>query len=238
MKLNILSITVHPDDTELCCAGTLLKMMDMGYTAGIIDLTKGELGTRGSGELRLKEADAAADVLGVAVRENLGMPDGFFKQTRKNLLKVVRVVRKYQPDIVLANALSDRHPDHGRASKLVSDACFLAGLVKVKTEVEGQKQERWRPKAVYHIIQDHMLHPDFCVDITPYFDKKIEAIKCFKSQFYDPESNEPESPISTKDFFDYVESYSRAYGRRIGVTFAEGFNVERPIGVPDIMKLL
>lgn len=237
MKLDILAIAVHPDDAELCCAGTILKHIDMGYTAGIVDLTEGELGTRGSGPLRLKEAEAASKVLGLSARENLGMPDGFFKHSKENLISIAKMVRKYQPDVVLTNALSDRHPDHGRASKLVSDACFIGGLVKVETELDGQKQDRWRPRAVYHFIQDHMLQPDFCVDITPYYERKLDTIRCFSSQFYDPESKEPESPISGKDFFDYVEAYSRAYGRRIGVTFAEGYNVERPLGIRNILEV-
>ena len=237
MKINILAIAVHPDDAELCCAGTLLKHKAMGYKIGIVDLTQGELGTRGNAELRLEESNASSKILGLDVRENLGMPDGFFTHSRENLVSIARMVRRYQPEVVLANALSDRHPDHGRASKLISDACFIAGLVKVGIEDNGQALERWRPRAIYHFIQDHMHHPEFCVDITAFYEQKLDAIRCFKSQFYDPDSKEPESPISGKDFLSYVEAYARAYGRRIGVTYGEGFNVERPIGVPNIMDL-
>lgn len=237
MKLDILTITAHPDDVELCCAGTLLKHLDMGYSVGIIDLTAGELGTRGNGPLRLKEARAAADLMGIEVRENLGMPDSFFQNDKENQHAIARVVRKYQPDIVIANAVHDRHPDHGRASKLISDACFIAGLPKVKTELDGRPQNAWRPKALYHIIQDYRLKPDICVDVTPYMEKRMDAIRCFKSQFYDPNSDEPDSPISGKDFLDVILANARIYGRMIGVEFGEAFTVDRAVGVPDLMKL-
>lgn len=238
MKLDILAITAHPDDVELCCAGTLLKHIDLGYTVGIIDLTAGELGTRGSGPLRLKEARASADVMGISVRENLGLPDGFFENNRENQLTIARVLRQYQPDIVIANAVSDRHPDHGRAAKLTSDACFFSGLVKVKTELDGQVQQAWRPKAIYHIIQDYRLTPDICVDVTPYMEKRLEAIRCFSSQFYDPNSDEPNSPISGKEFMDVIIANARVYGRMIGVEFGEGFTVQRAVGVSDLLKIV
>ena len=237
MKLDILAIGVHPDDIELCAAGTLLKHIAMGYKVGIIDLTQGELGTRGTPELRLKEATAAAEYMGVSVRENLGMRDGFFESNEENQLKIVRMIRKYRPDIVLANAVRDRHPDHGRASELQIRSCFLAGLRKVRTEMDGVEQEAWRPRAVYHYIQDYQLKPDFCVDISEYMDGKMEAIKCFKSQFYDPNSAEPESPISVRDFLEYIQSVSKTHGRPIGAEFGEGFTVSRPLGVEDMTKL-
>lgn len=237
MKLNILAITAHPDDVELCCAGTLLRQMDLGHSVGIIDLTHGELGTRGSGPLRLKEARASADVMGIDVRENLGLPDGFFDHSKENQLAIARIVRKYRPDIVIANAIHDRHPDHGRAAKLTSDACFISGLVKVPTELDGAPQEAWRPRAMYHIIQDYRLKPDICVDVTKYMDKRLEAIRCFSSQFYDPNSEEPNSPISGKEFLDVIIANARMYGRSIGAEFGEAFTVQRPIGVRDILSL-
>jgi bacillithiol biosynthesis deacetylase BshB1 len=237
MILDILAFGVHPDDVELCAAGTLLKHMDMGYAVGIIDLTHGELGTRGSAETRMAEAQAAAEYMGIKVRENLGMPDGFVDNTRENCLKIIRMVRKYRPDVVLANAISDRHPDHARAAELTARACYLSGLQKIETDIDGAPQPRWRPKAVYHYIQDHKLMPDFCIDITHYHDRKMEAVKCYASQFYDPGSEEPSSPISGKDFLHFIEASARIYGRPIGVEFGEGFMVSRPIGVDDVVKL-
>jgi bacillithiol biosynthesis deacetylase BshB1 len=235
MKLNILAITAHPDDVELCCAGTLMKHFDMGYTVGLFDLTAGELGTRGNAPLRLKEARAAADVRGIEVRENLGLADGFFENNKENQLAIARMVRKYRPDIVIANAVQDRHPDHGRAAKLTSDACFIAGLVKVKIELDGKAQEPWRPRAIYHIIQDYQYQPDVCVDVTAYMEKRMEAIRCFSSQFYDPNSDEPNSPISGKEFLDLIIANARGFGRPIGAEFGEGFTVQRPVGVRDLM---
>lgn len=237
MKLDILAFGVHPDDVELCAAGTILKHQAMGYTAGIVDLTQGELGTRGNAQIRMQEAQAAAETLGVQVRENLEMADGFAENSRENVLKIIRVVRKYRPTVVLANAVRDRHPDHARAAGLTSRACYLAGLLKIETELDGVAQERWRPAAVYHYIQDFKIEADICVDVTDYMKGKMEAVKCFKSQFYNPGSDEPESPISVKDFLDYVEATARIYGRPVGVEFGEGFTVSRPIGVGDLMQL-
>ena len=237
MKLDILAIGVHPDDVELGCAGTLLKHIKMGKKVGILDLTRGELGTRGSGPLRVKEAESARKLMGALVRDNVRMKDGFFQHTQENLKKIAQVIRKYQPEIVLANALSDRHPDHARAAKLTSDACFIAGLAKVKTYNKKKLQERWRPKTVYHYIQDHTLHPDFVVDISPYIEKKLDLVLCFKSQFFNPKSSELDSPISGKSFLDSVKAKSSVYGRIIGVEFAEGFNVARPIGVDNIFDI-
>ncbi len=234
MKLDILAIGVHPDDVELSCAGTLLKEIGRGLKAGILDLTQGELGTRGSAELRLKEAEAAAKILGVSCRENLGMKDGFFKNDEEHQKAIIQILRKYQPDIVLANAIDDRHPDHGRASKLISEACFYSGLRRIETKLNGQKQKAWRPKAIYHYIQDYFLKPDFVVDVTPYAERKVEAIKAFGSQFYDPNSNEPSSPIAVENFFDYVNGRMVQMGRYIGVDFGEGYTVERPIGLDSL----
>ncbi len=237
MKLDILALGVHPDDVELCAAGTLLKHIDLGYKVGIVDLTQGELGTRGNAELRMEEAQAAADLMGVSARENLRMDDGFFSATRENQIKIIKVIRKYRPEIVLANAIRDRHPDHGRSSELESRSCFLAGLRKIKTELDGKPQEAWRPKAVYHYIQDRHIEPDFVVDITNYIDRKFDAIKCYASQFYDPTSDEPESPISVKDFLDYVRAKSKTQGRTIGVEYGEGFTVERQIGINNLFDV-
>ena len=239
MKVDILAIGVHPDDIELCCSGTLIKHIDAGKSVAILDLTHGELGTRGSGPIRLKEAAVAADRMGLVARENVGLADGFFQYGEHAIRAIVPFIRKYRPDIVLCNAVHDRHPDHGRASKLVSDACFYSGLLKVHTEDEtGQPQDRWRPQAVYHYIQDRFMKPDVVVDITPYFDRKLDTIRAYASQFYDPNSSEPASPISSKDFLDYIEAQDRVMGRYIGVTYAEGFVTERPMGVSSLFDLL
>jgi len=239
MKVDILAIGVHPDDVELCASGTILKHLDLGYTVAICDLTQGELGTRGSGPLRLQEAEKAKQILGISHRENLGMADGFFQHNEENIKKIAKVIRKYKPEIVLANAVTDRHPDHGRASKLISDACFYAGLVKIETrDDEGLIQSVWRPKAVYHYIQDRNLKADFVVDITQYLDKKIESIMAYSSQFFDPESKEPETPISSKAFIDYMKAKNRAYGRDIGAEYAEAFTVERNMGVKNLFDLV
>ncbi len=238
MKVDILAIGVHPDDVELSCSGTILKMIASGKTVGLIDLTRGELGTRGDGVIRTAEAMDAAKKMGVSFRENLDMRDGFFKYTDENLLKIAKVIRKYQPEIVLANAITDRHPDHGRAAKLTSDACFLAGLMKIKIlDEEGNPYERWRPKAVYHYIQDEYLKPDFVIDITDFIDQKMESILCYKSQFFDPNSKEPESPISSLNFLESVKAKNRVFGRPLNYDFAEGFMVERTIGVESLFDL-
>lgn len=237
MKLDILAIGVHPDDIELSCGGTILKHIALGKKCGIIDLTCGELGTRGSGELRLVEAANAAKVLGVSIRDNLGMADGFFKNDKEHQLEIIKKIREYQPEIILCNAASDRHPDHGRASALVSEACFYSGLMRVETQLNSVNQKAWRPKAVYHYVQDRQLKPDFVVDITPFFEKKMEAIQAFKSQFYNPDSTEPESPISMKNFFDVIKGKMTVFGRDAGFEYAEGFTVERTIGVENLFEL-
>lgn len=237
MKLDILAIGVHPDDVELSCSGTLLKHIDQGKKVGILDLTIGELGSRGSGELRLIEANKAAKVLGVIVRENIGLADGFFRNDKESQLEIIKMIRKYQPTVVLANAVNDRHPDHGRASQLISEACFYSGLIKIETQLNGVNQEKWRPKAVYHYIQDRFITPDFVVDVTDFVDKKIEAIQSFGSQFFDPKSNEPTTPISGEEFFDFIKARMMQYGREIGVKYAEGFTAERYIGIEDMLSL-
>ncbi len=239
IKLDILAIGVHPDDVELCAAGTLIKHIEMGYRVGIVDLTQGELGTRGSAELRMKEAEEAKKIMGALVRENLGMADGFFEYKKENILKISMMIRKYRPGIVLANAIRDRHPDHGRASRLISDACFYSGLTKiVQHDEEGHLLNAWRPKAVYHYVQDRHIDPDFVVDITPYMDQKIACIMAYSSQFFDPDSKEPETPISGKGFLDYIKSKNRMAGRSINVDYAEPFTVERPPGIKDLFQLL
>ncbi len=237
MKVDILAIGVHPDDVELSCSGTLLRHIAAGKKVALLDLTRGELGTRGSAEIRDQEAATAARLMGAVARDNLAMADGFFKQTEENLRKIISIIRKYRPEIVLANAIEDRHPDHGRAAKLISQACFLSGLLKIKTEFGGSPQEHWRPKVVYHYIQDYNLKPDFLVDITPYIDKKMELIMAFSSQFYNPKSTEAPSPISGKDFLDYIAAKARTLGRVIGAEYAEGFTVNRTIGVDDLFDL-
>ena len=233
MKLDILAFAAHPDDVEISCGGTILKHIEMGYKCGIIDLTRGELGTRGSGELRLKEAAKAKEILGIEVRENLGFADGFFSIDKEHQLPIIEMIRKYRPEIVLANSIHDRHPDHGRAARLVAESCFLSGLMKIDTG-----QEAWRPKAVYHYIQDEYIQPDLTVDVTPYFDKKIEGILAYSSQFYDPESDEPETPISGKEFFDFLRGRAMTFGRPIGAELAEGFTAARNIGVKNLLDLL
>lgn len=238
LKLDILAIGVHPDDVELSCSGTLLKHIAMEKKCGILDLTHGELGTRGNADLRLKESEEAAKILGVSIRTNLGMTDGFFVNDKEHQLAIIKKIREYQPEIVLCNAVSDRHPDHGRSSQLVSEACFYSGLIKIETTLNGAKQNSWRPKAVYHYIQDRQLKPDFVVDVTAFVDKKMEAIKAFKSQFYDPNSTEPESPITVKNFFEMVKGKMILFGRDAGFDYAEGFTVERSIGLNNIFDLI
>lgn len=231
MKLDILAFAAHPDDVELSCSGTLAKHKAAGHKIGIIDLTRGELGTRGSAEIREKESASAAKILDLDVRENLSFKDGFFSIDEKHQLPIIEMIRKYRPDIVLCNAVSDRHPDHGRAAKLVSESCFLSGLPKVVTFQNGKPQESWRPKVVYHYIQDYFIEPDFVVDITPFWEIKKQSILAYGSQFYNPESKEPVTPIATKEFMDFLEARARQFGRPAGYTFAEGFTVERTLAV-------
>jgi N-acetylglucosamine malate deacetylase 1 len=237
-KLDILVLPVHPDDAELGCAGTILKHIADGKRVGIADLTRGELGTRGSAEIRDQEAAASAKILGLTVRENLGLPDGFFENTREYQLKVIEVIRKYQPEIVITNAYHDRHPDHGRANELVEHSAFLAGLRKIETNFNGMPQQEWRPKHVFHFIQDRYIHPDFVIDITAYWDKKIESVIAFGSQFFNPAwEEEPENYISSPDFIQVVEARAREYGKSIGVKYAEGFTSKKILGVDSLFEL-
>jgi N-acetylglucosamine malate deacetylase 1 len=238
MKLDILAVGVHPDDVELSCSGTLLKHIQLGYKVGLLDLTKGELGTRGNARLRTEEATEAAQIMGALVREQLDLEDGFFTHNETNLRKIIQIIRKYCPEIVFANAIDDRHPDHGRAAKLASDACFLSGLMKIETHDNNIPQAPWRPKTIYHYIQDRALKPDFVVDISAFVDKKFELIMAYKSQFFDPLSTEPKTPISSKEFLDSIKGKDSVYGRYIGVQFAEGFNVEKTIGVQNVFDLI
>ncbi|MEM6722184.1 MAG: bacillithiol biosynthesis deacetylase BshB1 [Bacteroidota bacterium] len=238
MKLDILAIGAHPDDVELGCGATIAKEISRGKTVGILDLTRGELGTRGSADLRDKEAANAAKILGVSVRENLAFADGFFQNDTTHQLEIIKIIRKYQPEIVLCNAINDRHIDHGKGSKLVSDACFLSGLLKIETELNGKSQEKWRPKHVYHYIQWKNLEPDFVVDVSGFIDKKHEAVMAYSSQFYDPNSEEAETPITSKNFIDSINYRARDLGRLIGVDHAEGFTVERFVAVDSLDDLI
>ena len=238
MKLDILAIGAHPDDVELCASGTLLKHIHKGYKVGILDLTQGELGTRGNAKLRLEEAERAKKILGITMRENLGMADGFFENDRDHRMQIIKIIRKYKPDVVLANAVNDRHPDHARAAKLASDSCFLSGLRKIETTYEDREQEVWRPKAVYHYIQDYYITPDMVVDITDFYDKRMESVMAYSSQFHSgKEEGEPDTPISSPEFLENLEGRSLQFGRLIGVTYGEGFTISRAVGVEDLMEL-
>ena len=238
MKLDILAIGSHPDDVELSCAGTIAKEVDRGKKVGILDLTRGELGTRGTAETREKEAANATRILNISVRENLSFKDGFFQNNPEHQLEVIKIIRKYKPEVVLCNAVDDRHIDHGKGSKLVSDACFLSGLMKIETEDENSKQEAWRPKNVYHYIQWKNLNPDIVVDITGYMDKKLEAVKAYETQFFKEDSKEPATPISSDNFLDSITYRARDLGRIIGTDHAEGFTVERYPAVDSIFDLI
>lgn len=241
-KVDILAIGVHPDDIELACSGTLLRHIEMGKTVGLVDLTRGELGTRGNAEIRTAEANKAKEMIGAAFRWNLDMADGFFANTPENVRKVITAIRASQPGIVLANALSDRHPDHGRAAKLVADACFYSGLTKIETtDEQGQAQVKWRPDNLYHYIQDHNLVADFVVDITKYIDRKMEIIMAYDSQFHSPASTqyqqEAATPISGTQFKNFLRAKAATYGRIANYDYAEGFNVSRIPGVKNLFDL-
>lgn len=237
MKLDILAFGSHPDDVELGCGATIAKEISLGKKVGIVDLTRGELGTRGSADLRDIESANAAKILGISIRENLKFADGFFTNDKEHQLEIIKMIRKYQPEIVLCNAIDDRHIDHGKGSKLVSDACFLSGLTKIETELDGKTQDKWRPKVVYHYIQWKNLTPDFVVDVSDYIQQKTAAVMAYQSQFYDPKSDEPETPISSKNFIDSINYRARDLGRLIGVEYAEGFTTERFVAVESLGKL-
>ena len=237
-KLDILAFGAHPDDIELGCGGTITKEIDSGKSVGIIDLTRGELGTRGTPELRDKESASAAEVMGVKIRENLGFKDGFFQNDEEHQLEVIKIIRKYKPKIVLCNAKDDRHIDHPKGADLVSDACFLSGLEKIQTKLGGNTQQSWRPLNVYHYIQWKNSNPDFIVDITGFENIKMDAIKCYSSQFYDPNSKETETLISKKNFLDTIYNRSLDLGRLIGVDHAEGFTSNKIVGLESINDLI
>ena len=238
MKLDVLAFGAHPDDVELGCGATIAKEISLGKKVGIVDLTRGELGTRGSAVLRDKEAANAAKILGVSIRENLAFADGFFLNDKEHQLEIIKMIRKFQPEIVLCNAIDDRHIDHPKGSNLVSDACFLSGLLKIETEVEGKQQEKWRPKLIYHYIQWKNIEPDFVIDVTGFIDKKTESVLAYSSQFYDPKSNEPETPITSENFIDSINYRARDLGRLIGVDYAEGFTSERYVAIENLDKLI
>ena len=235
-KLDILAIGVHPDDVELGCSGTIIKEIRRGKKVGVLDLTQGELGSRGTIETRYEEAAKAARIMGVHVRENLKMRDGFFKNDEEHQQKLIVALRKYQPEIVITNALSDRHPDHGRAAKLTTDSCFLSGLIKVETKDEqGNNQDPWRPKYVFHYIQDRYHEPDFIIDISDVFEQRMEAVKAYTTQFYNPDNEDdgPQTYISTAAFLDGIIARARVIGKKIGVGYGEGFNTEKSLGIKD-----
>lgn len=230
-KLDILAFAAHPDDVELACAGTVIKHVDAGMRVGIVDLTQGEMGSRGTIETRYEEAANASKIMGLSERVNLKMADGLFQINEENKRLIVEQIRRFQPDIVLANAVSDRHPDHGRASQLVSEACFLAGLIKFETTWEGERQEAFRPKSVYHYIQDRYMKPDFVVDVTAVAERKMKAVQAYTTQFYQPDQKGPSTPISGKDFMNFLWSRMHEVGRQAGFECGEGFTVERFPGV-------
>jgi bacillithiol biosynthesis deacetylase BshB1 len=238
MKLDILVFGAHPDDVELSCGGTIAKEISLGKKVGIVDLTRGELGTRGTAAIRDEEAASAGEILGVAIRENLRFRDGFFINDEEHQLKVIEMIRKYQPDVIIANAIEDRHIDHGKGSKLVSDASFLSGLRKIETQLDGNTQEAWRPNVVYHYIQWKNLKPDFVVDITGFIDAKVASLMAYKSQFYDPDSTEPVTPIATKNFKESILYRAADLGRLINTEYGEGFTAERYVAVNTLSDLI
>jgi len=233
-KVDILAFGSHPDDVELSCSGTIISHIAAGFRVAVVDLTEGELGTRGSAETRKKESEAASSIMRIHYRENLGFKDGFFMNDEAHQLKVIEMIRKFRPEIVLCNALHDRHPDHGRGSRLVSDSCFLSGLVKIK----GENQAPWKPRAVYHYIQDRYIQPSFVIDISGFIQQKMDCIKAYSTQFYDPSSKEPETYISSPAFLTSIVSRNAEFGRLIGVEHAEGFTAERLFGVKDMLSII
>ncbi len=236
-EVDILCITAHPDDVEIACAGTLLKHVAAGKSVGLVELTGGELGTRGTPEIRAQEAEEGRKVLGALFRYQLGMPDGFFRADEDSLRKVIGAIRRHRPRVLITNAVRDRHPDHGRAAALVTEAAFLSGLRRVITEFQGAEQSVWRPVNVLHLIQDRWIDPHLVVDVSDFWDQKRAALACFKSQFHDPDSTEPVSPISVPEFLPTLEGRARDMGRIIGVPFGEGFTCARPPGVRDVLLL-
>lgn len=240
MKVDILVIAAHPDDAELSCSGTIFSHIAKGKKVGVADLTRGELGTRGSAEIRKQEAEDAAKIMGLAVRENLGFRDGFFTNDEKHQIEVIKIIRKYQPEIVLTNAISDRHPDHAKAANLVKISCFLAGLKRIETDLLGEQQAAWRPKNLYHFIQSDYITPDFVVDISPYWEQKVAAIRAYGTQFHtSPESAKGEQTfISTPEFMNFLEGRAREMGQAIRTKYGEGFTKDKQIGVESLFDLL
>lgn len=239
MKLDLLAFGSHPDDVELGCSGTLIKEIKRGKKIGIIDLTQGELGTRGTVETRYQEAADAAMIMGVSVRENLKMRDGFFVNDETHQMQVIKVLRKYQPEIVIANILEDRHPDHGKGGWLLYDACFLSGLRQIKTTDEnGREQEKWRPKILLHYVQDRFYEPDIIIDISDVWEERMNAIRAYKTQFYNPESKEPQSYLSNPEFMEALTARARLLGKRIGVKYGEGFLSKKSIGIKNLDCLI
>lgn len=235
MKLDLLAVGSHPDDVELGCSGTLIKEIKKGKKVGILDLTRGELGTRGTAQTRHEEAQNAAKIMGIAVRENLKLRDGFFQNNEESQMKVIQVLRKYQPEVVIANIWEDRHPDHGRGGWLLYDACFLSGLRQVKTtDEDGKEQEKWKPKMLLHYIQDRFYEPDFIIDVSDVWEQRMEAIRAYKTQFYDPNSKEPQSYLSSPEFMEALTARARLLGKRIGVLYGEGFLSKKSIGIQDL----
>jgi bacillithiol biosynthesis deacetylase BshB1 len=234
MKLDLLAIAAHPDDIELSSGATIALHASLGQKIGIVDLTQGEMGTRGTPQQRLMEAQAAKNILGVVVRENMKFKDAFFKNDHEHQLALIKIIRKYQPDIVIANAPDDRHSDHPRGSQLVTEACFMSGLAKIETLYEGHSQNAWRPRAVYYVIQSKFLQPDFIIDVSEYWDQKMKAIRAYKSQFYDPNSKEPETYISSPEFMNMIEARGKELGHAIGAKYGEGFITQRLPGLPNL----
>ena len=238
-KLDFLAFGAHPDDVELGCGATIAKLVSQGKKVGIVDLTRGELGTRGSAEIRTKETNEASKILGITIRENMDFKDGFFRNDKEHQLKIIQVIRKYQPDFVFCNAPDDRHIDHPKGSQLIVEASFLSGLTKINTDDSlGNAQMQWRPKNIYHYIQWKNLDPDFIFDVSGFHNTKMDAVKCYSSQFYDPKSKEPETPISTKNFMNFVQSRANDFGRLIGVEHGEGFISNRKLGFSSFEELI
>ena len=238
MKLDILVFAAHPDDAELSCSGTIISHIKQGKKVGMVDFTKGELGTRGNPETRMREAEQAAAILGLSVRKNLGFEDIYFKNNKDHQLEVVKMIRKFQPEIVLANAIEDRHPDHPKASQLTVQACFMAGLKMIETHSDSESQSAWRPKSVYHYIQSNFIKPDVIVDVSEYWDQRMASVRAFKSQFFDPNNNEPDTFISSAQFMELLEARATEFGKSIGVKYGEGFTVDKNMGVRNLFDLL
>lgn len=237
MKLDILAFGAHPDDVEISMGGTILKYTAQGKKTGIVDLTEGELGTRGNVETRYAEAEASSKFMGIESRVNLQMKDGFFQHNEENLMKIIEQIRRFKPEIVFANSITDRHPDHAKGAKLVAEAAYLSGLTKIKSSWLGVEQEAYRPRLTLHYIQDFFIEPHIVFDVSSFMEQKIEAIKCYKTQFYNPNSDEPDTPISGKDFFDFLRGRMKEFGRPIGAEYAEGFTSNKFIGITDLFQL-